>query len=72
MQKRPPAWLLFAGWAPVAIYFFVKYVVIGYDRITSRQSWLLIGAVILAEVALWQYRKRTFPTQPDNDDGTDS
>ena len=72
MQKRAPAWLLFAGWAPVAIYFFVKYALIGHERITTRQSLLLIGAVILAEVALWQYRKRTFPTQTHDDDGTDS
>ena len=36
----------------------VKYVIIGRENMTSQQSWLLIGAVILAEVALWQYRRQ--------------
>jgi len=57
-ENVPPPWLGLIGWLPVAVYFLVKYVIVGSENMTSRQSWLLIGAVILAEVALWQYRRQ--------------
>jgi hypothetical protein len=58
------------GWLPVGIYFLVKYVVIGRENMTSQQSWLLIGAVILAEVALWQYRRQFRKKKNPEEDGT--
>jgi len=56
---------------PIACYFLVKYVVIGRDNITSQQTYLLIGFVVLAEIALWQYRKKFRKPQNENRDGTD-
>ena len=64
----PPPWLGLLSWLPIIVYFTLKYAVIGVDNITSRQNWLLIGAVIFAEIALWQYRKRfRRPPPPDQD-----
>lgn len=68
--KTPPSWLNLVAWAPVLIYFGVKYLVIGYENITTRQSFLLLGAVILAEVALWQYRKSFRGDKKPEGDGT--
>lgn len=64
----PPPWLGLLSWVPIVTYFVVKYAVIGRERITSRQSWLLIGAVILAEIALWQYRKQFRKPSHENKD----
>jgi hypothetical protein len=61
----PPPWLSIVGWVPVAAYFLIKYAIIGSDNMTSKQSYLLIGFVILAEVALWQYRKQFRPKKTD-------
>lgn len=70
--SSPPPWLGLVSWLPVLIYFFVKYAIIGREQITSKQNWMLIGAVILAEVALWQYRKQfRQPPSPPTQDGTD-
>ena len=72
MKKTPPPWLPYLSWLPVVIYFGVKYYVIGADQLTGRQNLYLIGAFILAEVALWQYR-RQFNKKANNeeDHGTD-
>ncbi|TXF86018.1 hypothetical protein FUA23_19985 [Neolewinella aurantiaca] len=69
-HPTPPAWLGFASWIPVLVYFAVKYLIIGSENVTRNQTYLLIGFVILAEVALWQYRKSFRPKQTDNH-GTD-
>lgn len=61
----PPPWLAIAGWAPVVIYFLVKYVIIGRENMSTKQSYLLIGFVILAEIAFWQYRKKFRPKKTD-------
>lgn len=67
MQTRPaPKWISYLSYLPVLLYFVVKYLVIGSENITSKQSWMLIGAVVLAEIALWQYR-RSF-TRTENTD----
>lgn len=71
--KTPPAWLGVVSWLPVVLYFVFKYVVIGREAITTRQHYLLIGFVILAEIALWQYRRTFRNTEPTNEDhGTDA
>jgi len=68
-NPSPPPWLGVIRWLPVAMYFIVKYAIIGREQITSRQTWLLIGAVIMAEIALWQYRKQfRRPPSEDNQD----
>lgn len=69
-HPTPPSWLGIASWLPVAAYFFIKYVVVGRDNMTSKQSYMLIGFVILAEIALWQYRKQFRPKKTD-EHGTD-
>ncbi|MEL7159584.1 MAG: hypothetical protein AAFN92_02405 [Bacteroidota bacterium] len=72
-SPQPPPWLGLLSWLPVITYFVVKYAIIGREQITSRQSWLLIAAVILAEIALWQYRKQFRKPPPENEHphGTD-
>lgn len=70
-ELTPPVWLPYLRWAPVAIYFLVKYGLIGAGNITGKQSGLLIGFVILAEIAMWQYRKRFRPAKTQESDGTD-
>ncbi|THH40252.1 hypothetical protein [Neolewinella litorea] len=56
------------AWVPVLVYFVVKYLVFGNEM--SQQQWVaLIVAVILAEVALWQYRRRDLKKYPPH--GTD-
>jgi|GEM_PF-3104686 len=70
-SPTPPPWLGPVRWVPIACYFLVKYVVIGRDNITSQQTYLLIGFVVLAEIALWQYRKKFRKPQNENRDGTD-
>ncbi len=69
-HSSPPPWLGLLSWVPVLAYFLIKYLVIGRDQITRQQNWMLIGAVILAEIALWQYRKQFRKTQPPTDNGT--
>ncbi len=71
MKSVAPPWLGLLSWVPVLAYFLIKYVVIGREQITSRQSWLLIGAVIMAEIALWQYRKQFRRPQETDSDGAD-
>ncbi|OAV42738.1 hypothetical protein [Lewinella sp. 4G2] len=70
-DQSPPSWLPYVSWVPVLLYFAVKYFVIGQENMTGRQHLYLIGAVILAEIALWKYRKQF--TRPTNNDehGTD-
>ncbi|MBC6993089.1 hypothetical protein QWY85_14665 [Neolewinella lacunae] len=69
-HSSPPPWLGLLNWVPVLAYFLIKYLVIGRDQITRQQNWMLIGAVILAEIALWQYRKQFRKPQPPADNGT--
>ena len=59
-------------WVPLLLYFLVKYVLIGRENITTRQSFLLLGFVVLAEIALWQYRRRFARADKTPTDGTDS
>ncbi len=61
----PPPWLAAAGWFPIAAYLVIKYMIIGRENVTAKQSYLLIGFVILAEIALWQYRKQFRPKKTD-------
>jgi len=69
--SNPPAWLGPLSWLPVAAYFLIRYVIIGRENMTNQQSYLLIGFVIMAEIALWQYRKQFRTPQNENEDGTD-
>ena len=70
---RPPAWLGIMTWVPLLLYFVVKYLVIGRDNMTTTQSLLLLGFVVLAEIALWRYRRKfTSTTAQPEDDGTDT
>ncbi|NJB87633.1 NADH:ubiquinone oxidoreductase subunit 2 (subunit N) [Lewinella marina] len=56
------------AWVPILVYFVVKYLVFGNEM--PQNQWIaLIVAVILAEVALWQYRRRDLQNPPS--DGTD-
>jgi hypothetical protein len=65
-HPTPPAWLGIASWFPVIAYFAVKYLIIGPENVTTKQTYLLIGFVILAEIALWQYRKSFRPKNTDD------
>jgi len=64
-HPTPPPWLSVVGWLPVAAYFIIKYMIVGRENMTAKQSYLLIGFVILAEIALWQYRKKFRPKKTD-------
>ncbi|WP_116106446.1 hypothetical protein [Lewinella sp. IMCC34191] len=56
------------AWIPVLVYFVTKYLIFGNDM--ARNQWfILIAAVILAEIALWQYRRTQL--KKDAPDGTD-
>ena len=66
-QRTPPAWLSFASWVPIIAYLAVKYLIIGAKNVTTKQTYLLIGFVILAEIAIWQYRKSFRPKKNDDD-----
>ncbi len=70
-SSNPPAWLAPLSWLPVVAYFLIRYVIVGRENMTSQQSYLLIGFVIMAELALWQYRKQFRTPQNENHDGTD-
>jgi hypothetical protein len=54
----------------VLAYFAIKYLLFK-GEMTGRQQMLLFGAVILAEVALWQYRKQFRSTHNSDNNGTD-
>lgn len=69
--KQAPPWLGLVGWLPIIVYFLIKYVVVGSDVMTGRQNLMLLGAVVLAELALWQYRKQFRPEKNQEDNGTD-
>ncbi len=69
-SNQPPPWLKYTGWAPVLAYFAIKYLLFK-GEMTGRQQMLLFGAVILAEVALWQYRKQFRSTHNSDNNGTD-
>ena len=56
------------AWVPVLVYMVVKYVVYG-NEMPRNQWFILIAAVILAEVALWLYRRADLRKTPA--DGTD-
>ena len=68
--SQPPSWLKYASWMPVLAYFAIKYVLFK-GEMTGQQQVLLFGAVILAEVALWQYRKQFRQTRNSDTDGSD-
>lgn len=67
--RRLPPWYGYLSFLPILLYFVTKYVIIGSDQITSRQSWMLIAAVVLAEVALWRYRRGFTTTENTPEDG---
>lgn len=44
------------AWIPVLVYFVTKYLIFGNEM--ARDQWfILIAAVVLAEIALWRYRR---------------
>ena len=56
------------AWVPVLVYFVTKYLIFGNEM--PRNQWmLLIAAVVLAEVALWRYRRQSLRKEPT--DGAD-
>ena len=56
------------AWVPVLVYFVTKYLIFGNEM--SRNQWLLlIAAVVLAEVALWRYRRQVL--RKDSSHGAD-
>lgn len=69
-SSQPPSWLKYASWIPVLAYFAIKYLLFKGDM-AGRQQMLLFGAVILAEVALWQYKKQFRQTRNSDNDGSD-
>jgi hypothetical protein len=68
--KQPPPWLGIVGWLPIVAYFVVKYLIVGSEAMTGRQNLMLLGAVILAEIALWQYRRQFRPRKNEENNGT--
>ena len=68
--RRLPPWYGYLSFLPILLYFVTKYVLIGADQITRRQSWMLIAAVVLAEIALWRYRRSFTNTDNTHDDGS--
>lgn len=71
-SPQPPAWLRYLTWVPLLLYFLLKYVVIGADNITGRQSMLLLAFIVVAEIGLWAYRRK-FTRRPNDDaDETDA
>ncbi|NJC25819.1 hypothetical protein [Neolewinella antarctica] len=65
-----PGWLKYAGWLPLVIYFGLKYLVIGPENLTQLQGFILLGAAVLAHLAVWKYRKSFNPQPKDPNDGT--
>ncbi|CAH0999647.1 hypothetical protein LEM8419_00947 [Neolewinella maritima] len=60
-------------WVPILLYFVVKYLVFD-NELTWTQQLSLIAFVVLAELALWGYRRRQQRQSGDslpNADGTD-
>lgn len=56
------------AWVPIVVYFVTKYLIFGNEM--PRNQWFaLIAAVLLAELALWQYRRRDLQKDPPH--GTD-
>ena len=66
MQRNPRNRAKFhaaLAWLPVLVYFVTKYIVFGNEM--ARNQWfILIAAVVLAEVALWQYRRSDQQQKP--------
>ncbi|PPK88861.1 hypothetical protein CLV84_1835 [Neolewinella xylanilytica] len=66
MERSPESKAKFhaaLAWVPVLVYFVTKYLVFGNEMPRS-QWWMLIAAVILAEIALWRYRRQALRNEP--------
>ena len=69
MDKRPlpPAWLRYAEFFPLVLYFIIKYAVIGPESLSGWRGVALIAAAFLANFAIRKYRKEQYAAPEDQD-----